>query len=800
MQPSRPILLILAAMFAFGMMALFTRAADASVLTVAAWRALLVAAVFGGWAFSREGGAAALRPDRETLRLAVPYGLALAVASTTFVGGYAMTTVANTIFLHNLAPAVAFPLAWWMFRERPGPGTVAGAGVAILGVAMLSGVSLFHFAHFTNPRFLLGDLLALASAVGYAGVLVLTRATRQADTPLLGTLFFAWSTAAVLTVGVALLFDTMWISGEALLWVAGLAVLCTNLPFYLLNQGMKHVNAGTASLLSMTEVLFATALGVLVYSEQLAPIGWLGGAVVALGVLYPFFAPQPASEDEAAAVSLPFSAEGAAPRRWGRLGLGLLLLNAGAALALLRGNGAGALLAWIGGAQLLRLGPPALLHLLDGSYASAQRWGLGVLSALLAVGVALRGGWAEGEPGLLAAAVALVALLIDSGLARAEAEAAEPEADRSVSIRGALGLLAASQLAGLAAHPAAVWLLAASAALAVLAVWPIIAGALAGGGRWWSGRRGAEAVVQRAGRPSVLGAVALALWWLGGVSQVPPGHQAVVERFGEPLAAPRGSGLLVRLPPPIEEITLIDVASVRRAALAGEETLLCGDQSMVTVSATLHYTVSDARRYAYAAVDAEQALLAEARAALTSVIGRLPQDAVLTDRRGEVEAAVLELTRARAAATGLGLSPEGLQLTGVSVPPPVMDAFLDVISADEERRTRINRAEAYAAAVIPEALGEAAAINQRAEGEAVALLADAESWAAHHAALSAGGAGAAALTRHRLRQEELSETMAGRRLILAPPSVKIWLGGAGLPPVSPAPAASGVGGGGGAPR
>lgn len=763
-------------MAAFGLMALFTREANAPILTVAAWRAILVAGVFGAWTLAREG-AAALRPDRETLRIAVPYGVALAIASTTFVGGYAMTTVANTIFLHNLAPAVAFPLAWWLFRERPDPSAVAGAGIALLGVAMLSGVSLFHFAHFTNPRFLIGDLLALASAVGYAAVLIATRAARQANTPLLGTLFVAWSVAAVLVSAVALGFGTLAISPGALLWVLGLAVLCTNLPFYLLNQGMKDVSAGLASLLSMAEVVFATLLGVLLYREQLAPIGWLGGALVAFGILYPFFspttAPSPIAEGDA---PLPLSDPATLQRRWGRLGVCLFLLNAGAVLALLRGYGAGALVAWIGAAGLLRLGPPALLALLDGRFASALRWISGALAALLAVGLIFRGGWSAGAPGLPIAAVSVAALLADVALGREEDAA---DADDAAPLRAALGLVAAAQLAGLAAHPAATWLLVGAAGCAVVAAWSTLAGAARGGAGWWASARDLDRVTAAVQRPVPAAGLALGLWWLGGISIVPAGHQAVIERFGAALPAPAGAGLLVRLPPPIEQVQPVDVTQLRRLEIvAPGATLLCGDQSMVSLSATLHYTVTDAHRYLYGAVDPDAALRDAAQAALTSVIGRLPQDTVLTDGRAEVEAAVLALTAARVDADGLGVAPAALHLTSVAVPPPVMDAFLDVISADEERNTLINQAEAYAAAVIPEALGEAAAIHQRALGEADLLLAEAQGWTAIHAALSAGSAEAPALGRHRLRQEAMAQRLGEQALVLAPASVSIWLGGA----------------------
>ena len=88
---------------------------------------------------------------------------------------------------------------------------------------------------------------------------------------------------------------------------------------------------------------------------------------------------------------------------------------------------------------------------------------------------------------------------------------------------------------------------------------------------------------------------------------------------------------------------------------------------------------------------------------------------------------------------------------------------------------------ADAAAIIPEALGEAAATHQRALGEADLLLAEAEGWAAIHAALSAGSASAPALSRHRLRQEGMAARLDGLPLVLAPSSVSVWIGG-GLPP------------------
>ncbi|MEC8424736.1 MAG: DMT family transporter, partial [Myxococcota bacterium] len=166
-DPRRGVLLVVAAMAAFSFMPVFSRFADASVYTVAAWRAVFVALSFGAWTLFREGPSA-FRVDTGTVRISLMMGVALAVASATFVAGYVYTTVANTIFLHNLAPVVVFPLAWWAFRDRPGASVLTGAGIAVAGVALLSGVSLFQVTHFSSGRFLLGDALATVSALGWA--------------------------------------------------------------------------------------------------------------------------------------------------------------------------------------------------------------------------------------------------------------------------------------------------------------------------------------------------------------------------------------------------------------------------------------------------------------------------------------------------------------------------------------------------------------------------------------------------------------------------------------------------------
>lgn len=780
----RPVLLVLAAMFAFSLMALFSRESGAPVAGVAAWRAVFVAVVFAVAAVLREGGRAALiRPSRDTVVLGSWLGLALAVASSTFVGGYAFTTVANTIFLHNLAPVVVFPLAWWLYGERPRPSALTGAGIALVGVALLSGVSFFQVAHFANPRFLLGDGLALLSAVGYGAVLVLTRATRRAGTPILATLAIAWSLAAVLLTVLALATGTFGLSASALAWTLGLAVICTNLPFYLLNLGMREVPAGTASVLSLSEVVFATLLGLVVYGESLAPVGWMGGLLATLGVLYAVS--QLDGSDSEGTVSTGLSAA-ARPIRGARLGLALLLLNGGAALTLLGHGGGAAVLAWAGLAWIARLGPGLAAG--GGAPSGALSWAGAAVGAVAVAGALLRGAGEFSEGSLLVAILALGAALADAGLA-----AAEPDEDRDPArlVSGGLAVLAVATAFGVLDHPAGVLLARVAAVTVALGA---LAAVLAGVRGQLAQPRPPllprlEGPLLRQLRPGRLAAALVLVWLGGGLHVVPAGHQGIVERFGAPLAEVTTPGLALRLPAPIESVRMVDVERLRRLPVIDAGTaLLCGDQSMISLEGVLHFRVSDAQDFAFTAVEVEPTLRALARSSLTEAVSRRTHDAVLTSGRGELEVAARTRIQKRADALALGVEVVDLHLSSAAVPAPVLQAFLDVISADEARLTAINHAEAHAARVLPEAGGTAVSLLAQAHADASQIAVVAHRRSVLHEALVTSGGGSPT-SRARLRIEAREARLAPRPVLVLPPSVTVWTGGSSPPPAPSPPRA-----------
>jgi membrane protease subunit HflK len=277
-------------------------------------------------------------------------------------------------------------------------------------------------------------------------------------------------------------------------------------------------------------------------------------------------------------------------------------------------------------------------------------------------------------------------------------------------------------------------------------------------------------------RPQTLGGLALLAWASGAVHLVPAGHVGIVERVGRPLEADLGPGLHLRLPPPFELLTHVDLHTVRSTAiLEAGSPLLCSDPSLVTVEAGIHWSVKGAQDFAFHALDPEAELTNLVRAALVEAVAHRSQDTLLTAGREELQATVLAAAQAAADAAGLGVRIEEVHMGTIAPPAAVQGAYLDVINAGEEQQQAINLAEAYAADLLPRARGEAGAHIARAQGDALHTLAEAEgdtTW--FHTVRQAGGI-AMDLTRHRLTLEHTINTLGPARLIVRPAGIRIWL-------------------------
>ena len=101
-------------------------------------------------------------------------GLCLAVTFTGYVWGVMHSTVANALFLLSAAPLFAALLGWVVLREPVSRSMWLAMSGVVVGVVIMIGEGIAEAD-------LLGDLAALAAAIGFAGFSVGIRRGRRTD-------------------------------------------------------------------------------------------------------------------------------------------------------------------------------------------------------------------------------------------------------------------------------------------------------------------------------------------------------------------------------------------------------------------------------------------------------------------------------------------------------------------------------------------------------------------------------------------------------------------------------------------
>jgi len=277
--------LVLGALFA-GASTLFVRLNDLGPVAAAFYRAFLALPALWLWMRRESRRGAARAPGALTRR---DYGL-LALAGLFFAGDlffwhFAImnTAVANATLLATLSPVYVTVILFLLFGERVRPLFLGGTALAVAGAALLMGDS-FAF----RPDRLAGDVYGLITGLFLAGYMVTVGRLRRAARVGTGTLMF-WSslvTAAAL-LPVALPIEDRMIPQTLSGWfmLAALALVSHVAGQGLVALAMAHLPTAFASVGLIMEVVAAAGLGWVFLNEPLAPLQWLGAAVVVLGIV-----------------------------------------------------------------------------------------------------------------------------------------------------------------------------------------------------------------------------------------------------------------------------------------------------------------------------------------------------------------------------------------------------------------------------------------------------------------------------------------------------------------------------------
>jgi membrane protease subunit HflK len=227
------------------------------------------------------------------------------------------------------------------------------------------------------------------------------------------------------------------------------------------------------------------------------------------------------------------------------------------------------------------------------------------------------------------------------------------------------------------------------------------------------------------GAIAAIAAAVFALWALSGLYVVQPNEQAVVTTFGA-YTRSEAPGLRYHLPIPIENVEKVPVTSLQRIDIGGggtadsdvpqESLMLTSDENIIDLNFSVTWRISDASRFLFSTRNPEEAVKAVAESAMREVIGKTLLDSILTNGRGQVQLQTAEVMQRTLDAWGAGISVVEVQIRTVNPPQEAVAAFRDVQSAEQDRNSAVNEADAYKNRVVNEAKGTAAQIVQSAQG------------------------------------------------------------------------------------
>jgi drug/metabolite transporter (DMT)-like permease len=210
----------------------------------------------------------------------VVYGLVIALHFFLYIASLFFTTVAHALALVYTAPLFIALLSRVVLRETLAPRRWAGVALGVAGIAVLAG-----FEPSRSPRILVGDLLALGSALSFAVYSVTGRALRSAY-----QLFdyaagvYGWGALWLLPLA-AWQFDPAHYSLAAGVSVLGLGVGPLGIGHTLYNAALRRIPATVVNLIATLEVVGGVALSAALLGEYPTPTALGGGAIVLIGIL-----------------------------------------------------------------------------------------------------------------------------------------------------------------------------------------------------------------------------------------------------------------------------------------------------------------------------------------------------------------------------------------------------------------------------------------------------------------------------------------------------------------------------------
>jgi drug/metabolite transporter (DMT)-like permease len=215
-----------------------------------------------------------------TMRTAHPWlhtcrGLLNAVAMLSFFYAVTVTPLATVAALGFTAPLFAAVLAIPILGERPGWRRWAGLLIGFIGALVI-----------VRPGFdevTLGTVMVLLSSAAWAGALIIIKILARTESSLTITIYAALFLTPI-TLAAALF---VWSAPTPLTWLLLVGIgIFGSLTQWSIAQAFHEADATVVLPFDFTKLLWASAIGYLVFAEIPDPLTLLGGSIILASVTY----------------------------------------------------------------------------------------------------------------------------------------------------------------------------------------------------------------------------------------------------------------------------------------------------------------------------------------------------------------------------------------------------------------------------------------------------------------------------------------------------------------------------------
>jgi membrane protease subunit HflK len=209
--------------------------------------------------------------------------------------------------------------------------------------------------------------------------------------------------------------------------------------------------------------------------------------------------------------------------------------------------------------------------------------------------------------------------------------------------------------------------------------------------------------------------VVVVLWLIGtSMHSVAPSERGVVTRFGR-YSYTLSPGISLTLPRPIDRVQKVNVENIRSVDLgsqSSEDLMLTGDQNLLDIAYSVRWKIKSPELYLFELAQSDETIQQVAESAMRSVISQVTLQDAMGDKRGEIEIQVADRIQRILDGYRSGIDIEGVAIQQADPPNEVNDAFKEVTAAQQDAKSYVNQANAYALQLTAKAQGEATAFDK----------------------------------------------------------------------------------------